>query len=87
MNCYSQDAVTAMFVSVETGVTTTLTETNQTTDAFHIHQLGTSGYPDSETVWSEDDVRLASVSRVYHSYVLWLGLVLDLDVAFPLLHY
>jgi len=32
-------------------------------------------------------VGLASLSCLYDSYVLWLGLVLDVDAAFPLLHY
>lgn len=64
MNCYSQEAVTGMFMSVATGVTATLTETNQTTNEFHVHQLGTSGCPDSNIVWSKDDVRLGCVIMV-----------------------
>jgi len=64
MNCYSQEAVTGMFVSVANGVTTTLTETNQTTNEFHVHQLGTSGCPNSDIVWSENDVRMGCVRMV-----------------------
>eukprot|EP00751_Fragilariopsis_kerguelensis_P012743 CAMPEP_0170761686 /NCGR_PEP_ID=MMETSP0733-20121128/2320_1 /TAXON_ID=186038 /ORGANISM="Fragilariopsis kerguelensis, Strain L26-C5" /LENGTH=358 /DNA_ID=CAMNT_0011101719 /DNA_START=187 /DNA_END=1263 /DNA_ORIENTATION=+ len=60
-NCYSHEAVTAMFVSVATGVTSTLTETNQTTNAFHVLQLGTSNCPDSSIVWSEHGVQLGCV--------------------------
>merc|ERR1719491_2651295 len=63
-NCYSHEAVTAMYVSVATGVTSTLTETNQTTNAFHVLQLGTSNCPDSNIVWSEHDVQLGCVVMV-----------------------
>merc|ERR1712238_599600 len=60
-NCYSQEDVSGMFMSVATGVTTTLAETNQETNDFHVHQLGTSSCPDSDIVWSDVDVRLGCV--------------------------
>merc|ERR1712238_162637 len=60
-NCYSQEDVSGMFMSVATGVTTTLAETNQETNDFHVHQLGTSSCPDSDIVWSDVDVRLGCI--------------------------
>merc|ERR1712238_560172 len=63
-NCYSQEDVSGMFMSVATGVTTTLAETNQETNDFHIHQLGTSSCPDSDIVWSDVDVRLGCIVMI-----------------------
>jgi len=53
-----------MFMSVATGVTATLAETNQTTNDFHVHQLGTSGCPGSDIVWTDVDVRLGCVAMI-----------------------
>ena len=50
-----------LFISVAIGVTTTMAETNQTTNDFHVHQLGTSSCPDSDIVWSDVDVRLGCI--------------------------
>merc|ERR1712161_6423 len=63
-NCYSQEDVSGMFMSVATGVTTTLAETNQETNDFHVHQLGTSSCPDSDIVWSDVDVRLGCIVMI-----------------------
>jgi len=63
-NCYSQEDVSGMFMSVATGVATTLAETNQTTNDFHVHQLGISSCPDSDIVWSDVDVRLGCIVMI-----------------------